>query len=225
MIEPIEQYVSLRGRVEAAAIRSGRNPQDVQLLAVSKRQSASAVRQLASFGQRCFGENYVQEAQAKIIELAELKLEWHFIGQLQSNKTPIVSRLFDWVHSIDRLKVAQKLNDQRPDSATPINVCVEVNLSGEASKGGLAPDEIPGFIDSLAGLERLAVRGLMALPAPISDVAGQRDAFRRLHDLLQAIDRSDVSALSMGTSNDFEAAILEGATIVRIGTALFGPRD
>lgn len=225
MVQPIEQYVSLRGRVEAATITSGRNPRDVQLLAVSKRRSASTVRQLASFGQRCFGENYVQEAQAKIVELAELNLEWHFIGKLQSNKTPIVARLFDWVHSVDRLKVAQKLNDQRPDSATPINVCVEVNLSGEASKGGLAPDEIPGFIDSLEGLERLAVRGLMALPAPLSDLSGQRDVFRQLRDLLQAIDRLDVSTLSMGTSNDFEAAILEGATIVRIGTALFGPRD
>jgi pyridoxal phosphate enzyme (YggS family) len=193
-------------------------------LAVSKRQSVDAIRRVAGYGQRRFGENYLQEAEAKVAALAPLALEWHFIGQLQSNKTRVVATLFDWVHSVDRLKIARRLNDQRPEAAPALNICIEVNISGEPGKGGITVEEVPEFIERAAAYPRLKVRGLMALPAPGADFDDQRRVFRRIYEVFADIDRPAFDTLSIGTSSDFEAAIAEGATIVRIGTALFGPR-
>lgn len=220
----LERYTQVRQRIRDAAVRYGRDPEGVQLLAVSKRQPLAAIREAAACGQRRFGENYLQEAAAKIADLSALSLEWHFIGQLQSNKTKQVATAFDWVHSVDRLKIAQRLNEQRPASAAPLNICIEVNLSGEGTKGGCSPAEVPDFVTRLRDFERLAVRGLMALPAPETDFARQRQAFRELYAIFAAVARPEFDTLSMGTSNDFEAAIAEGSTMVRIGTALFGPR-
>lgn len=225
MVLAIDRYQKLAQRLTTVAQQHGRAADEVQLLAVSKRQSIDAIRRIAGYGQRRFGENYLQEAETKISVLATLGLEWHFIGQLQSNKTRIVATLFDWVHSVDRLKIAQRLNDQRPDHAARLNICVEVNISGESGKGGVAADEVPSFIDSLAAFPRLQVRGLMALPAPESEFEIQRRSFRRLYEIFDGINYPACDTLSMGTSNDFEAAVAEGATIVRIGTALFGPRE
>jgi PLP dependent protein len=224
MVSAIDRYQRLGQRIRAAAVSHGRDPDGIQLLAVSKRQPVDAIRLFAGYGQRRFGENYLQEAQAKIAALAPLALEWHFIGQLQSNKTREAAALFDWVHSVDRIKIARRLNDQRPEGAAPLNVCVEVNISGETGKGGIAPDEVPEFVDQVGAFPRLAVRGLMALPAPERDPGRQRRSLRRVHEVFSAIVRPGFDTLSMGTSNDFEAAVAEGATLVRIGTALFGPR-
>lgn len=224
MVLAIDRYHKLAQRVNATALRYGRAADEVQLLAASKRQSVDAIRQLAGCGQRHFGENYLQEAATKIAALSQLGLEWHFIGRLQSNKTRVVASMFDWVHSVDRLKIAQRLNNQRPDDAAPLNICVEVNISGESGKGGVSVDEVPDLVENLAAFPRLQVRGLMALPAPETDFEEQRRSFRQLYDVFAKIVRPAFDTLSMGTSNDFEAAIAEGATIVRIGTALFGPR-
>jgi len=224
MAYTIEQYEEIQHRIRSAARRAGRDVQDVQLLAVSKRQSVSAMRRVASYGQQSFGENYLQEAEPKIDELQDLALQWHYIGQIQSNKTRLVAQLFDWVHSLDRLKIAQRLNDQRPDSATELNVFVEVNVSEEDTKGGVRPNEVADFIDALAPYKRLRVRGLMALPAPQLSERDQRKSFQRLNTIMSDLRQPQLNCLSMGTSSDFEAAINEGSTIVRIGTALFGPR-
>jgi hypothetical protein len=224
MGETIDRYRQLRQRIDAAAVQYGRNPEDVRLVAVSKRQPLDAIRRVIDCGQRDFGENYLQEAEIKIAALAPQALEWHFIGQLQSNKTRQAATLFDWVHSVDRLKIAQRLNDQRPAAAPPLKICIEVNVSGEASKGGILPADVPDFVDSVSALTRLKVRGLMALPAPETDFERQRRAFRQVFSIFAAITRPSFDILSMGTSNDFEAAIAEGSTMVRIGTAVFGPR-
>ena len=224
MAYTIEQYEEIQHRIRSAARRAGRDAQDVQLLAVSKRQSVSAIRRVASYGQQSFGENYLQEAEPKIDELQDLTLQWHYIGQIQSNKTSSVAQLFDWVHSLDRLKIARRLNDQRPDSATELNVFVEVNVSEEDTKGGVRPNEVADFIDALAPYKRLRVRGLMALPAPQLSERDQRKSFQRLKTIMSDLRQPQLNCLSMGTSSDFEAAINEGSTIVRIGTALFGPR-
>jgi pyridoxal phosphate enzyme (YggS family) len=220
----LDRYQQLRQRIRDTAARYGRDPQAVQLLAVSKRQPISKIRAAADCGQRRFGENYLQEAEAKITSLAALSLEWHFIGQLQSNKTRQVAALFDWVHSVDRVKIAERLNDQRPASAAPLKVCVEVNLGEERTKGGIGPQEVPGFVARIRDLPRLRVRGLMALPPPEADFERQRQRFRQLYEIFAAIEGQAFDTLSMGTSNDFEAAIAEGSTMVRIGTALFGER-
>jgi PLP dependent protein len=217
-------YENIRHRIASAAITAGRAERDVRLLAVSKGQSVTAIQKIARLGQREFGENYLQEAQTKIADLASLNLTWHYIGQLQSNKTRLVSSLFDWVHSVDRIKIAERLDQQRPERSAPLNICVEVNISGEPRKGGIAVDEVPGFIESLAAFDRLRVRGLMALPAPNADLASQRAAFHLMFETLRKLNRPSITDLSMGTSDDFEAAIAEGATIVRVGTALFGQR-
>ncbi len=224
MLSATDRYQRLCQRINAAAIRYGRDPGDVQLVAVSKRQPIDAIRQVADCGQYQFGENYLQEAEAKITALAPRSLEWHFIGQLQSNKTRQAAALFDWVHSVDRVKIAQRLNDQRPASAAPLNICIEVNISGEPGKGGIMPAAVPDFIDSIGDLARIKVRGLMALPAPAADFERQRRAFRRVFSVFTAVEHPAFDTLSMGTSNDFEAAIAEGSTMVRIGTAVFGPR-
>jgi len=221
----MDRYRKLANRLTETARSHGRSAEEIHLLAVSKRQSIDAIKRIAAYGQRRFGENYLQEAKSKIAALAPFKLEWHFIGKLQSNKTREIATLFDWVHSVDRIKIAQRLNDQRPETATPLNICVEVNIDSELSKGGVTIDEVPSFIDGLAAFPRLRIRGLMAMPAPETCFEQQRKSFRRLREIFSKIDRPAFDTLSMGTSNDFEAAVSEGATIVRIGTALFGPRN
>lgn len=219
-----ERYAAVRGRIAAAERRFGREPGSVRLLAVSKGQPAQAIRALAALGQRAFGENYVQEALAKQAVLADLDLEWHFIGRLQSNKTRAAAERFAWVHTIDRESTARRLDAQRPAALPPLEVCVQVNVSGEASKAGVTPQALATLVEAVASLPRLRLRGLMALPAPSEDFARQRDGFRRLADLYAAYRRPGCDTLSMGTSADLEAAIAEGATLVRVGTALFGPR-
>jgi len=218
---------AVRERVAAAAIAAGRRPDEVALLAVSKTWPASCVAQAAAAGQRLFGENYVQEGVAKIGELQAQGLEWHFIGPLQSNKTRLVAERFDWVHSVDRLKLAERLSEQRDASLPPLNLCIQVNVSGEASKGGVAPAEAATLAIAVAALPRVRVRGLMCIPEPDGDEALLRERFatlRRLRDALNA-DGLALDTLSMGMSHDLEAAIAEGATMVRVGTAIFGARS
>ena len=206
----------------------GRPAQSVQLLCVSKTQPAEAVRAAVAAGETHFGENYVQEALDKIAALSDLRdrLEWHLIGPLQSNKTRVVAEAFDWVHSVDRLKIAQRLNDQRPSHLPPLQVCLQVNVSGEASKSGLSPEELPAVAAAVAKLPRLRLRGLMSIPAPAEGEAAQRAPHRVLHGLLAQLVAAGLplDTLSMGMSADLDAAIAEGATIVRIGTAIFGAR-
>ncbi|WIM04646.1 MAG: YggS family pyridoxal phosphate-dependent enzyme [Candidatus Nitricoxidivorans perseverans] len=214
-------------RIAAACAASGRDPAEVLLLAVGKTWPAHSLREAAACGQRAFGESYVQEAVAKIGELSDLDLEWHFIGPLQSNKTRPVAESFDWVHGVDRLKIAERLSAQRPADRPPLNVCVEVNLSGEASKAGCAPSEAAGLCRAVAGLPNLRLRGLMAIPEPTEESAAARRRFAALRELRDAIngDGLGLDTLSMGMSHDLEAAIMEGATIVRVGTAIFGERE
>ncbi|MBN8443399.1 MAG: YggS family pyridoxal phosphate-dependent enzyme [Thauera sp.] len=217
---------AVRARIEQAAIAAGRDPATVGLLAVSKTWPADALRAAAAAGQRAFGENYVQEGADKVAELAALDLEWHFIGPLQSNKTRPVAGAFDWVHSIDRLKIADRLSAQRDAHLPPLNVCIQVNVSGEDSKSGVAPDELPALAQAVAALPRLRLRGLMCIPEPTDDVALLRSRFATLRTLKDALvaDGLALDTLSMGMSHDIEAAIAEGATIVRVGTAIFGAR-
>jgi pyridoxal phosphate enzyme (YggS family) len=221
-----DRYRRVQQRIAAAATAAGRTADDVALVAVSKTRNADEVAALHALGQRAFGESYLQEALAKLDALAGLPLEWHFIGPLQANKTRPVAERFDWVHSVDRLKVARRLSGQRPDDLPPLNVCLQVNVSGEVSKGGVAPDGVVALAAEVARLPRLRLRGLMAIPAPSANPAEQRAPFRLLNDLAAALRAADhpLDTLSMGMSDDLEAAIHEGATHVRIGTALFGPR-
>ncbi|MDP4301577.1 YggS family pyridoxal phosphate-dependent enzyme [Leptothrix discophora] len=219
----------VQARLEQACREAGRPVDAVQLLAVSKTQPAEAVRAAHAAGQRAFGENYVQEALDKIAALADLRsqLEWHLIGPLQGNKTRVVAEAFDWVHGIDRLKIAERLNAQRPATLAPLQVCLQVNISGEASKSGLAPAEVADVARAVAALPRLRLRGLMAIPEPADDVAAQRVPHRALRELIERLREGGLhglDTLSMGMSADLEAAVLEGATIVRIGTAIFGAR-
>lgn len=218
---------AVRKRIARACGEAGRDPAAVQLLAVSKTFDAAAVRALVTAGQGAFGENYVQEAVEKKAALADLPLVWHFIGPIQSNKTRPIAENFAWVHSVDRLKVAERLSAQRPPGLPPLQVCLEVNVSGETSKSGVAPDQLPALADAVARLPALRLRGLMAIPAPTPDAAAQRAALRRVRELFDTLKACghDLDTLSMGMSADLEAAILEGATIVRVGTALFGERD
>ena len=221
-----ERLALVQARIRTAERQYERPPGSVRLLAVSKTQPAEAVRALADAGQRAFGENYVQEALDKIDALADLELEWHFIGPLQSNKTKLVAANFDWVHSVDRLKVARRLSEHRREDRAPLNVCIQVNVSGEASKAGCAPKEAAALAAAISGLPGLALRGLMAIPAPKEGLEAQRKPLARLRLLKEEIETSGLplDMLSMGMSADLEAAVAEGATLVRIGTALFGPR-
>jgi pyridoxal phosphate enzyme (YggS family) len=198
----------------------------VALLAVSKTQPAAVIAALAAAGQRQFGENYLQEALEKIEALRQLDLEWHFIGPLQSNKTRGIAENFAWVHSLDRLKLAQRLSEQRPDTLPALNICLQVNISDEASKRGLNAVELADVAHAVAELPRLRLRGLMAIPAPSTDFVAQRGSFTHLRELQATLIATGVEldTLSMGMSDDLEAAIAEGATIVRVGTAIFGPR-
>jgi hypothetical protein len=209
------------------AAEAGRRPEDIHLLAVSKKQPLEKIITAADAGQRDFGENIVQEGIEKVTKLAERGLCWHFIGHLQSNKTRAVAEHFDWVHSIDRLKTAKRLSEQRPATLADLNVCIEVNIDEEASKAGVAPADVGELARAVAVLPRLRLRGLMCLPAIRDTFEEQRVPFARLRELAEALSRDGLSldTLSMGMSDDFRAAIMEGATIVRIGTAVFGPRD
>lgn len=217
---------AVQARIASAASEAARDPAAVCLLAVSKTFDAAAVRGLAACGQREFGENYVQEALEKQAALRDLPLVWHFIGPIQSNKTRAIAGHFNWVHSIDRLKIAERLSAQRPAGLPPLQVCIEVNVSSEASKGGVAPAELPALAEAVSKLTGLQLRGLMAIPAPTPDVAAQRAAFRQVREQFDALRARGyaLDTLSMGMSGDLEAAIQEGATIVRVGTALFGER-
>lgn len=223
------QLEEVRQRIAKAAADASRDASAVTLLAVSKTFPAEDVRAAFNAGQRAFGENYVQEAVAKIAELADLRseIEWHFIGPLQSNKTKVVAENFDWVHSVDRLKIAERLSAQRVDGMAALNVCLQVNVSGEESKSGVEPDEALALAHAITALPNLKLRGLMAIPEPAGTLDQQRVPHRRLRELIDLLraDGLDLDTLSMGMSADIEAAILEGATMVRVGTAIFGARD
>ncbi|MDZ7591253.1 MAG: YggS family pyridoxal phosphate-dependent enzyme [Rubrivivax sp.] len=220
----------VKRRISGAALAVGRPAAGVRLLAVSKTFGADAVRQAHAAGQRAFGENYVQEALEKIAALADLRpgIEWHLIGPLQSNKTRAVAEAFDWVHSVDRLKVAQRLAEQRPAWLPPLQLCLQVNVSGEPSKSGVLPAEAAALAQAVAALprDRVLLRGLMAIPEPAGDFEAQRAPHRALRELLAVLNARGLAldTLSMGMSADLEAAIAEGATIVRVGTAIFGGR-
>lgn len=211
-------------RIRAAAEASQRDVGSVHLLAVSKTKPAQAVREAYAAGMRDFGENYLQEALGKQAELTDLPLSWHFIGPIQSNKTRAIAENFAWVHSVDRLKIAQRLSEQRPADLPPLNICIQVNVSGEASKSGCTPADLPALAEAISALPRLKLRGLMAIPEPTEDRAEQDAAFATVRDL-QASLNLPLDTLSMGMSHDLESAIAQGATWVRIGTALFGARD
>ncbi len=222
-------------RVRAAEKRFGRQSGCVQILPVSKTRPPEDITQVAQAGYTAFGESYLQEAQKKIAALASLKLSttglhWHFIGPIQSNKTQTIATLFHWVHSVDREKIARRLNDQRPENLPPLNICLQVNISGEKSKSGIKPSALIELASSIIELPRLRLRGLMAIPAPDTDFEQQRQAFKAVHKTFDSLkmelgDAGEaMDTLSMGMSNDLEAAIAEGSTMVRIGTDIFGPR-
>ena len=225
---------AIKERIHQAAKACGRSAQDVKLLAVSKTFPAEDVRDAHSYGQTCFGENYVQEGVAKVLALKDLRssIEWHFIGPIQSNKSKDVAENFDWVHSIDRIKIAQRLNDQRPPHLPPLEVCVQVNISGEDSKSGIGPDELLDICQKISAMPNLHLRGLMSIPEPTDDVQAQRKSHQQLRELLSQLQQStaldhqkvQLDTLSMGMSSDIEAAIAEGSTMVRVGTAIFGKR-
>lgn len=197
------------------------------MLAISKTVPVPLIREIAAYGQRRFGESYVQEALPKITDLHDLRLEWHFVGPLQSNKTRAVANHFDWVHSVSTAKVARRLHEQRPPDLPPLNICLQVNISHEASKSGADAADLLALAQLVTGLEHLKLRGLMAIPEPDADPIGQRERFRAVHDLYQMLQAAGfaLDTLSMGMSGDLEAAIAEGSTLVRIGTALFGERS
>lgn len=213
-------------RIHEAERVAGRANGAVALVAVSKTQPAEAIRQAAAAGQQAFAENYLQEALAKQDELTDLPgLIWHFIGPIQSNKTRPIAERFDWVHTVDRLRIAERLSQQRPDDRPPLNVCLQVNVSGEASKSGVSLAALPELAAAVAKLPRLRLRGLMTIPAPANGLAQQRMPFRILLEAMDGLALPGLDTLSMGMSDDLEAAIFEGATLVRVGTALFGPRS
>ena len=218
----------VHARIAAACAAAQRPVQSVTLLAVSKTCGPAALREAVAAGERRFGENYVQEALPKMEALADLRhqIEWHFIGPLQGNKTRLAAERFDWIHSVDRLKVAQRLSEQRPAHLPPLQLCLQVNISAEASKSGLAAAEVADVAHAVAALPRVRLRGLMAIPAPANDPAAQRRPHAALRELLGALQRSGLAldTLSMGMSADLESAIAEGATLVRVGSALFGER-
>ena len=214
-------------RITAAARKYERDPASISLLAVSKTKPASDVCEAAAAGQKIFGENYVQEGLDKISALTALELEWHFIGPLQSNKTRPVADAFDWVHSVDRLKIAQRLSEQRPESMPSLQICLQVNVSQEGTKSGVGIDEVESLAFQLARLPRLTLRGLMAIPAPCEDFKQQRLAFRRVREIYERLVAAGLKldTLSMGMTHDLEAAIAEGSTLARVGTAIFGKRS
>ncbi len=226
MIGVTENLRKIRDLLADCAAEAERDPASVTLVAVSKKQTVERILEAASGGQRHFGENVVQEALPKIEQLAGQDLVWHFIGRLQSNKTRAVARHFDWVHSIDRLALAERLAEQRPAERPPLNVCLQVNVDQDEGKAGVLPVDLPELATAVAGLKGLRLRGLMCIPTPRAGFDAQREPFRMLRDLATylANDAITMDTLSMGMSADYRAAVLEGSTIVRIGTALFGKR-
>jgi pyridoxal phosphate enzyme (YggS family) len=219
-----ENIANVRERIARSAVTADRDPAEITLVAVSKTRPASAVRDAWAAGQRDFGENYLQEALEKIQALAELPLTWHFIGPIQSNKTRAIAEHFDWVHGVDRLKIAQRLSEQRPEHLEPLNICLQVNISREQSKSGVMPEDVAELATAVAALPRLRLRGLMAIPAPADDSEGRRQPLRALRECLQSLPMP-LDTLSMGMSDDLGEAVQEGATLVRVGTALFGERE
>lgn len=223
----IEQRLAqVRQRVNDAEQKYGRKTGSVQILAVSKTQPLASLREAQLAGQKAFGENYLQDALPKILGLTQPRPEWHFIGPVQSNKTRDIAENFDWVQSLDRLKIAQRLDQQRPPGLPPLSICLQVNIDNEAEKSGVSPEQVPALAEQLQQLPNLHFRGLMAIPRATSDTVQQRKAFHLLKEIFEQLksEYPKMDTLSMGMSNDLEAAIAEGATIVRIGTAIFGPR-
>ena len=224
-----KNIAAVQARIETSMADAGRNQQSLQLLAVSKTRDEKNIKSAFSMGLNAFGENYLQEAVNKIQALESLGAEWHFIGPLQSNKTKPVAENFSWVHTVDRLKIAKRLNDQRPESLEPLNICLQINIDNEPSKSGVTPGEAIDLALAVSKLPRLCLRGLMAIPMARHDIDSQRQPFRALRllkeEINQQLDNSQkLDTLSMGMSGDIEAAILEGATILRVGTDIFGPR-
>ena len=221
-----QRLAAVRQRIRNAETSYGRASGSVALLAVSKRQPVEALRAALAEGQYAFGENYLQEGAEKREALADTPIEWHFVGAIQSNKTRAVAEGFDWVHTVDRLKIARRLSEQRPADRPALQCCLQVNVSGEASKSGAEPDQVRELAHAIAELPHLTLRGLMTLPEAVTDFDAQRAAFRQLRELQADLveDGLALDTLSMGMSNDLEAAVAEGATMVRLGTAVFGPR-
>jgi pyridoxal phosphate enzyme (YggS family) len=225
-ISIVENIAKVTDRVRIASQKCDRDSSKILLLAVSKTRSASAIREAANAGITDIGENYLQEALAKIPQLEDLGLRWHFIGPIQSNKTRSIAEQFDWVHSVDREKIARRLNEQRPSHLPPLQICLQVNIDNEDGKAGVSAEQLPQLVQSVQAMDRLCLRGLMAIPATVHSEAEQRSRFRQLCLLQQAMRKfaPQLDTLSMGMSGDLEAAIAEGATIVRIGTDIFGAR-
>jgi pyridoxal phosphate enzyme (YggS family) len=221
-----ERYVQTQTRIASAASKSGRSPQSVGLVAIGKGHPAQALRMLFDLGQRDFGENYLQEALPKMESLNDLPLRWHFTGQIQSNKTRVIAEHFDWVHTVDRERIAARLNEQRSPQLAPLNVCIQVKLEDEPGKGGLDPGDVEAVVRAISQMPRLKLRGLMTLPPPRDSYEEQKLLFDRLATLLRELQGGgfDIDTLSMGMSDDLEAAVAAGATLVRIGTAIFGER-
>ncbi|ADQ83830.1 YggS family pyridoxal phosphate-dependent enzyme [Methylovorus sp. MP688] len=221
-----ERLQAVQARICQSATAAGRDPQEITLLAVSKAQNADAIRDVWAAGQQRFGENYLQEALNKQSLLQDLPIEWHFIGPIQSNKTQPIAQHFSWVHGVDRLKIAERLNAARPAELPPLQICLQVNVSHEESKSGIAPEEAYALASAITQLPRLQLRGLMAIPAPTPDMELQRAQFRMVRALYDALRQQGIAldTLSIGMSEDFPVAIGEGATIVRVGSAIFGPR-
>jgi pyridoxal phosphate enzyme (YggS family) len=221
-----ERLRNVRSHLQAVAMQYAREPGSIRLVAVSKTHPAEMIRAAANQGQHDYGESYLQEAIDKQATLADLPLTWHYIGQIQSNKTRPIAEHFDWVHTVDRLKIAERLSAQRPTDRAPLNICIQVKLAEEAGKAGIEPSDVPALAQDIALLPNLKLRGLMCIPPPRDDFATQRGYFSQLADLLQTLNRSGLSldTLSMGMSGDLDAAIASGATMVRVGTAIFGER-
>ena len=221
-----ERLAETRNRVASAAMRYGRDPNSVRLIAVSKTQPAAAIRTLAELGQRDFGENYVQEALPKLDELRDLSLTWHYVGQLQANKTRVVAEHFHWVHTLDRERIAVRLSEQRSPHAAPLNICIQVSLEDEPGKGGISKTELAPLARRVLELPGLKLRGLMCIPPPRDGFEAQRQLFGELADCAHQLREQgiELDTLSMGMSGDLEAAVAAGATCVRIGTAIFGER-
>lgn len=228
MLTIAERWAQVRAEIAHAAHDAGRSEDDVMLLAVSKRHPAESIRQAYEAGARHFGENYLQEALEKQAQLTDLPVHWHFIGPLQSNKTREVAEHFEWVHSVDRFKLARRLSEQRPEHLAPLNICLQVNVSGESSKSGVSPTEVESLAEAVMELPHIRLRGLMCIPAPETDVERQRRPFEVLAELLRTLRhqhrQAELDTLSMGMSGDLPAAIAAGSTLVRVGTGIFGPR-
>lgn len=227
MLEIKKRLQSLHNTINQAEMQAGRQPNSVQLLAVSKTWPAEILRQAADAGQDCFGENYLQEALIKIAALADLDLQWHFIGPIQSNKTKDIAQHFDWVQSIDRIKIAQRLHNQRPDKQPPLNVCIQVNIDNEQTKSGALVDDVMPLAQKIAQLDRLILRGIMVIPTNTDDLAQQQSAFQRAHQLFINLQQQYpfVDTLSMGMTKDMNIAIAQGSTMIRVGTGIFGQRN